>query len=159
MNAIELLTADHKAVDKLFQQVETTTGSEHPAIFLQIKTELDIHAHIEETIFYPSLQEAGDDDVKELVAEAIQEHMQMKTMLGELAVLVADPAKLDPLLLKLIEDVRHHVEEEEGELFPMVEAQFDAETIETWGAQLETEKERFVASAESMSAQFGNETI
>ena len=159
MNAIDLLKSDHRTVDKLFQQVEASGQSEHPGIFEQIKAELDAHAHIEESIFYPSLQESGDKKMQELVSEAIQEHLQMKTVLGELAVLVTDPAKLDPLLLKLIDDVRHHVEEEEGELFPMVEAQFDAETIETWGAQLKTEKERFVTSAESMSAQFGNETI
>ena len=159
MNAIELLTADHRAVDKLFQQIEATNQSEHPAIFLQIKSELDTHAHIEETIFYPSLQESGDERMRELVSEAIQEHMQAKTVLGELAVLVTEPAKLDPLLLKLIEDVRHHVEEEEGELFPLVETQFDAADLDELGAQLEAEKQRFVASAESMSAQFGNETI
>lgn len=159
MNAIDLLKTDHRTVDKLFQQVETTEPSEHPAIFKQIKTELDTHAHIEEAIFYPSLQEAGDVTIRELVSDAIKEHLQMKTVLGELAVLVTDPAKLDPLLITLIEDVRHHVKEEEGELFPMVEEQFDAAAIEKWGAQLEAEKQRFVASAESMSAQFGNETV
>jgi iron-sulfur cluster repair protein YtfE (RIC family) len=159
MNAIELLTADHKAVDKLFRQVETTDQAEHPAIFEQIKAELDTHAHIEETIFYPSLQEAGDEDIRELVSEAIQEHLQMKTVLGELGVLVADPAKLDPLLLKLIEDVRHHVRDEEGELFPMVERQLDSASLDLLGEQMEGEKVRFNESAESMSAQHRNETI
>jgi iron-sulfur cluster repair protein YtfE (RIC family) len=159
MNAIELLTADHKAVDKLFQQVEATDQTEHPAIFEQIKAKLDTHAHIEETIFYPSLQEAGDEDIRELVSEAIQEHLQMKTVLGELAVLVADPAKLDPLLLKLIEDVRHHVKDEEGELFPLVEEQLDSASLDLLGEQMEGEKTRFNESAESMSAQHRNETI
>ncbi|MEP7212997.1 MAG: hemerythrin domain-containing protein [Acidobacteriota bacterium] len=159
MNAIELLTADHRIVDKLFQQVEATNETDHPAIFEQIKANLDAHAHIEETIFYPSLQEAGDETMQELVSEAIQEHLQMKTVLGELAVLVTDPAKLDPLLLTLIEDVRHHVEEEESELFPMVEEQLDAASLDELGQQMEAEKKRFIESAESMSAQFRNETI
>ena len=159
MNAIELLTADHKVVDKLFKQVEATDQSEHPAIFEQIKTELDTHAHIEDTIFYPSLQVGGDDAVKELVAEAIQDHMQMKTVLGELAVLVADPAKLNPLLLKLIEDVRHHVKDEEGEMFPLVEEQLDSASLDLLGEQMEGEKIRFNESAEPMAAQHRNETI
>ena len=86
MNAIALLTADHETVEALFQQIESTDESEHPAIFEKINAELQTHAHIEETVFYPSLQEDGDEALVELTSEAIQEHMQMKTFLGELSV-------------------------------------------------------------------------
>jgi hemerythrin-like domain-containing protein len=78
--------------------------------------------------------------------------MQMKNFLGELSVSVTDAGKFEPLLQKLIEDVRHHVEEEEGEMFPMVEAEFDETTIEAWGEQMELEKERFNSSTESAHA-------
>jgi hemerythrin-like domain-containing protein len=139
-------------VEALFQQVETSSESEHPALFEQIKASLQTHAHIEETIFYPSLQEEGDDELIELTADALQEHQQMKTFLGELTVAVSDPKKFEPLLIKLIEDVRHHVEEEEGEMFPLVESQFDEETIEAWGEQMQQEKGRFDASSESAYA-------
>jgi len=152
MNAIELLKTDHETVEALFQQVESSDTSEHPAIFAQINAELRAHAHIEETIFYPSLQEEGSDELIEITSEALQEHQQMKTFLGELSVASSDAEKFEPLLTKLIQDVRHHVEEEEGEMFPMVEDEFDEATIEAWGEQMQQEKDRFNSSTESAYA-------
>ena len=152
MNAIELLTTDHETVEALFQQVESTDASEHPAIFEQINAELQAHAHIEETIFYPSLQEEGSDELIEITSEALQEHQQMKTFLGELSVAASDAEKFEPLLTKLIQDVRHHVEEEEGEMFPMVEDEFDKTAIDAWGEQMQQEKDRFNSSTESAYA-------
>ena len=152
MNAIELLTTGHETVEALFQRVESTDASEHPAIFEQINAELQVHAHIEETIFYPSLQEEGSDELIEITSEALQEHQQMKTFLGELSVASSDAEKFEPLLTKLIQDVRHHVEEEEGEMFPMVEDEFDEATIEAWGEQMQQEKDRFNSSTESAYA-------
>jgi len=152
MNAIELLTTDHETVEALFQQVESTDASEHPAIFEQINAELQAHAHIEETIFYPSLQEEGSDELIEITSEALQEHQQMKTFLGELSVASSDADKFEPLLTKLIQDVRHHVEEEEGEMFPMVEDEFDQTTMDAWGEQMQQEKDRFNSSTESAYA-------
>lgn len=152
MDAIELLKADHEVVEGLFEEVEGSDPDEHPVIFAQIKAELQVHAHIEETIFYPSLQEDGDEKLVELVSEALKEHSQMKVFLGELAAVAADINKFEPLLVKLIEDVRHHVEEEEGVMFPSVEGQFEADTLETWGTQMEAEKENFQNSAESAYA-------
>ena len=152
MNAIELLKADHVVVEGLFGEVEASDPGEHPAIFAQIKAELQVHAHIEETIFYPSLQEDGDETLVELVSEALKEHAQMKVFLGELAAVASATDKFEPLLIKLIEDVRHHVKEEEGEMFPSVEKQFEADTLETWGNQMQAEKENFQNSAESAYA-------
>jgi hemerythrin superfamily protein len=152
MNAIELLKADHETVEELFVQVEGSDEDSHPSFFAQIKAELEAHAHIEESIFYPSLQADGDEALIEMTSEALKEHAQMKVALGELDAVSSDAAKFEPLLVKLIEDVRHHVEEEEGEMFPAVEEQFDSETLETWGKQMETEKDRFEESAESAYA-------
>lgn len=152
MNAIKLLKTDHKIVDGLFEEVESSDAGEHPRIFEQIKAELETHAHIEETIFYPSIQEDGDETLVELTSEALKEHAQMKVFLGELAAVAPDLDKFEPLLVKLIEDVRHHVEEEEGEMFPTVEDQFDAETLEAWGTQMQVEKDRFQSSSESAHA-------
>lgn len=152
MNAIELLEADHKLVDGLFQEIEDSDANEHAAIFAQIKAELEVHAHIEETIFYPSLQEDGDETLVELTSEALKEHAQMKVVLGELAAVSSDADKFKPLLVKLIEDVRHHVEEEEGTMFPTVEDQFDADTLEKWGEQMQAEKDKFESSAQSAYA-------
>ncbi len=146
MNAIELLKADHKVVDRLFQQVDATKESEHPAIFEQIKAELDVHAHIEETVLYPELKEEGDEELKDLTLEAIQEHHAIKIFLREIASLADDSEQFEPKLKVLIENTRHHVVEEEGEMFKMIEEQFDAARIDKWGEELEAEKQKFKKS-------------
>ena len=151
MNAIELLKADHKVVDKLFQKVEATEESEHPAIFEKINEELEVHAHIEETIFYPALQEKGDKELKDLTLEAIQEHRQMKMFMKELAKLSDDSEQFEPKLTVLMEDTKHHVMEEEGEMFQMVEEQFEPSVIDEWGAQMAAEKEKFKKSSKGAS--------
>jgi len=147
MNAIELLKADHKVVDALFQKVEATEESEHPAIFEQIKAELDVHAHIEEVIFYPKLIAEGKEDLVDIVKEGIEEHHQVKIFLREIASLADESEKFEAKLTVLIEDVQHHVMEEEGEMFKMVEEQFEAEVLEELGEEMEAEKEKFNKSA------------
>ena len=151
MNAIELLKADHKVVDKLFQQVDATEKSEHPAIFEQINAELEVHAHIEETIFYPAVQKEADEELKDLILEAFQEHRQMKMFMKELAKLSDDSEQFEPKLTVLMEDTKHHVMEEEGEMFKMVEEQFEASVIDEWGAQMAAEKEKFNKSSKKAS--------
>lgn len=74
----------------------------------------------------------------------------MKCFLGELAAVSADASKFEPLLTKLIEDVRHHVKEEEGEMFPSVRKLFSADALDALGAQMEGEKKRFQASNETI---------
>lgn len=152
MDAIALLKADHTNVERLFKQIEAAEPGQHPKIFEEINANLQAHAHIEETIFYPALQEDADEALLEITSEALQEHQQMKVSLGELSVAAADASKFEPLLVKLIEDVRHHVEEEEGEMFPMVEEQFTEDSLEALGEQMQAEKDNFQSSAESAYA-------
>lgn len=143
MNAIELLKADHDVVDALFQKVKATEEDEHPALFEQIKAELDVHAHIEETVFYPRLIAEGDTELADLVKEGIEEHHQVKIFLREISALAEESEKFEPKLTVLIENVEHHVMEEEGEMFQMVEAQFDPEVLEELGKEMEEEKRNF----------------
>ncbi len=147
MNAIELLKAHHKVVDGYFQQTEATEeDSEKKALFEKINAELTVHAHIEEKIFYPRLLEEGDEELQDIVKEGLEEHHQIKMFLREIAALADESEKLDPKLKVLIEDTRHHVMEEEGEMFKLVEGQFDAETLEKLGSEMETEKMSFAKS-------------
>ena len=148
MNAIELLKTDHDKVEELFEQVKANEGGDNTAVFEQIKKELDMHTHIEETIFYPRLIEEGDEELKSIVLEGIEEHRQAKMFLRELSELAQDSEKFDPKLKVLMEDVEHHVQEEEGEMFPLVEDQFDEAVLEELGAEMEAEK----ASGKSSSA-------
>ncbi|MEO7539442.1 MAG: hemerythrin domain-containing protein [Pyrinomonadaceae bacterium] len=150
MNAIKLLVADHKEVDRMFKEAETAPRSKKRDIFFKIKTTLEAHAWLEETIFYPTLQAESDKELIKLTAEAIQEHIGAKCFLGELAAVTTDPVKFDALFAKLVEDVRHHVREEEGEMFPAVQNRFSADALDVLGAQMESEKKRFQSSAETI---------
>jgi iron-sulfur cluster repair protein YtfE (RIC family) len=83
MDALELLKQDHQKVKDLFQQAEDAEGDDLEKICEQIKTELEMHAHIEETIFYPAMEKY--DDLKEMVQESREEHQEIKTLLAEMA--------------------------------------------------------------------------
>ena len=97
MNAIELLKEDHNRVSRLFQKVKADTeGKNHKKLFEQIREELEIHTHIEETVFYPQIKQ--EKEIEELVLEGIEEHHQVKMFLRELGNLVEDSEKFDPKL-------------------------------------------------------------
>ena len=150
MNAIELLKADHDKVDRLFQKVKADTeGEKHKELFEQIKRELDVHTHIEEKIFYPRLKQ--ESELEDIVLEGIEEHHQAKMFLRELANLVEDSEKFEPKLKVLMEDITHHVQEEEGEMFPDVEKVLGAAELEELGAQMEEEKKNFMKSQSASS--------
>lgn len=140
MNAIELLKADHDKMDLLFQKVKAENG-DMQKLFEQIKEELEIHAHIEEAVFYPKLKEK--EELKDIVLEGVEEHHQAKIFLREISALTEDSEKFEPKLKVLIEDVEHHVMEEEGEMFRKVEELFDEAQLEELGKQLEAEKRNY----------------
>lgn len=147
MNVIELLKEDHRKVEGFFQKVKATDESEHKDLFEQIKEELEIHAHVEEVIFYPKLKEEGDKELQDITLEGIEEHHQAKIFLRELSSLADESEKFEPKLKVLMEDIEHHVQEEEGEMFPMVEEQFDEATLEELGRQVEEEKRSYKKSS------------
>ncbi len=151
MNAIELLKNDHDKVDKLFQKVKANEDADHRDTFKQIKAELDVHTHIEETIFYPKLKEEGDEELKKIVLEGIEEHRQADMFIRELSNLVEDSEKFQPKLKVLMEDIGHHVQEEEGQMFPMVAKQFDEYTLQMLGDEMEKEKKSFGKSQKAAS--------
>lgn len=142
MNAIELLKADHDKVEELFEQVKANEDGDNTAVFKQIKSELDVHAHIEETIFYPRLLEQGDEELKKIVLEGEEEHKQVKTLLTELDDLDGTDDVFQAKLKVLMENVEHHVEEEENEMFSLVEEQIEVSELEELGSSLEQEKKR-----------------
>jgi hemerythrin superfamily protein len=152
MNAIELLKEDHDRVKALFEQVKADEDADHTDLFKQIKAELDVHAHIEETIFYPRLVEEGDEELKDIVNEGIEEHRQVKMFLREMENLADDSEKFKPKMKVLMEDVEHHVQEEEGEMFSMVKAQFDESALDEMGAEMEEEKETFQSRSSTAGA-------
>ena len=147
MNAIELLKADHDKVEKLFEQFKANEDGDHSELFKKINLELEIHTHIEETIFYPKLKADGDEELKKIVLEGIEEHRQVKMFLSEIAALSQSSEKFNAKLKVVVEDVEHHVKEEEDEMFPMVKAQFEEDVLEELGAAMEAEKAKFSKSS------------
>ena len=140
MDALELLKQDHAKIKKLFDRTETADDREQKRIFSQIKTELEIHARIEENIFYPAMQSYGE--LRELVAESLKEHSGMKALLQEMVTLT-DPEEFKDTLEELIDNVEHHAEdEEEGKMFPKVRELVSANELQKLGAQLQAAKYR-----------------
>jgi iron-sulfur cluster repair protein YtfE (RIC family) len=154
MIATDLLKEDHRRVDRLFKKVKDTPKGEHPALFKQIKAELDVHSHIEETAFYPVLEAKGDKELKDITREGIEEHRQAKMFLKEIDGMSAGNKQFEAKLKVLMEDIEHHVKEEEDNMFPMVEDQFSTAAQEKMAAALEKEKAKFIKTltADEMAA-------
>lgn len=146
MNAIELLKKDHEVVADLFEQVRSTPGSKHRPLFKKIKAELDVHTHIEETVLYPRLKKDGNKKLTDITSEGIEEHHQVKMFLKELDELRGKKDVFEAKLKVLIEDVEHHVKEEEDTMFPLIEDQFSESALEKLGTSLENKKKKFIAS-------------
>jgi hemerythrin-like domain-containing protein len=92
------------------------------------------------------LLSVGNDELRSITREALEEHRQVKTLLEELEALTSDRPAFDAKLKVLVEDVEHHVEEEEGEMFPLVEDQLDDDTLLRLGTLMQAEKQRFAGT-------------
>ncbi|MDT5063269.1 MAG: hypothetical protein QOH63_3728 [Acidobacteriota bacterium] len=141
MDAFELLKKDHEKVSGIFEKLEPTTERgvrTREELFTQLKQELDIHSQIEEQILYPVLKEA--EETHDITLEAYEEHNVVKTLLAELEALPKDDETWEAKLTVLKENVEHHVEEEEGEMFKKARKVLSTEQIEALGARLEAAK-------------------
>jgi hemerythrin superfamily protein len=116
-DAVSDLMADHRKVEKLFKQFEEATDDEakKQKIFSQIAMELKVHTTIEEEIFYPASREYVEED---MVNEAVVEHQAAKDLIAEIEATSPSDEMYDAKVKVLQEQIEHHVEEEETELFP-----------------------------------------
>jgi hemerythrin superfamily protein len=142
MDAIVLLKNDHKTVEKLFKQFEKESkkGTEGTAgLVAEIIQELTTHTFIEETIFYPAARE-GVPETTEEVLESVEEHHAVVWMLSELGGLDPSDETYKAKMTVLMENVRHHVEEEEQDFFPKVRSALGRRVLAQLGDQLEAAK-------------------
>ncbi|HEX8144896.1 MAG TPA: hemerythrin domain-containing protein [Pyrinomonadaceae bacterium] len=142
MNAFELLKQDHEKVSGIFEKLEPTTErgvKTREELFAQLKLELDIHARIEEEIFYPAIKDA--QETHEITLEAYEEHNVVKQLLAELEELPVDDETWGAKLKVLKENVEHHVEEEETEMFSSAREVLSSDQIEELGARMEAAKQ------------------
>ena len=145
-NALALLRADHKKVSELFEQYEKARSLDRKrAIVAEICTELGVHAQIEEEIFYPAVKAALKD--KELVPEALVEHASLKSLIAEVEGVEPEGEMFDAKIKVMSEFVKHHVKEEQNEMFPKAEkSTLDMNDL---GAQLAERKEELLAEKEA----------
>jgi hemerythrin superfamily protein len=135
MNAIELLMSQHRDVEKLFAALPAAkTAKQAQQIFVELADALAIHATIEEQVFYP---ESRQTRTQELLLDSVEEHLSVKRLLADL--LHVEPG--DPSFAakcRVLEDqVQHHVEKEETELFPEVRRLLDDDVLEELGDKME----------------------
>lgn len=118
---IAMLADDHKKVQKMFKDFEKMKEKDRDAaveLVGRILSELTVHAQLEEEIFYPSVREASKEETHELLDEAEVEHASAKDLISQIASMSPDEELYDAKVKVLGEYVRHHIKEEEGELFP-----------------------------------------
>ena len=121
--AIELLEADHRKVEGLFEQYEAEKEGEDEtrrAIAQQICGELTVHAQVEEELFYPWLRENLDEDDMEMLEEAYIEHASAKDLIAQIEGATEVDEVFDAKVKVLSEYIKHHVKEEENEIFEEV---------------------------------------
>lgn len=151
MDALELLRIDHRKLRDLFAQFNATEDEKkHQQLFEQIKSELDIHTHIEETVLYPALQRYGG--LKDMVLEAYEEHKQIKTLISEITTLSESSECFDAKLKVMGKNVVHHVKEEEDEMFPAVKKFLDTRQLEQLGQELEAAKKQVVTPSSKQAS-------
>ena len=142
IEATAMLRADHKLVSDLFEDYEKARSVDKKrSIVAQICTELTVHAQIEEEIFYPAVKEALNDD--ELVPEATVEHASLKDLIAQIEGIEPDGEMYDAKVKVLCEYVKHHVKEEQNEMFPKAKAtDLDMRDL---GAQMAARKDELLA--------------
>jgi len=141
MDAITMLKADHDKVKGLLADLESTTErgvKTREELFATIKGELTIHELIEEEIFYPALK--SHPKAKDIVLEGYEEHHVVDLLMGELENLdVSDPTwGAKAVVMK--ENVEHHIEEEEGEMFAKARQVFDRQELVELGERMAQRK-------------------
>jgi hypothetical protein len=138
VDAIKLLKTQHDEVEALFMKFEKTEKAEEKLeIFKQVADNLAAHATIEEKVFYPAAYGEGEEDLEDLLREAVEEHLGMKRVIADLLEMKPSDENFDAKMNVLKELVEHHVEEEESELFADAKKAIPSEELEVMGAEME----------------------
>lgn len=144
MDALDLLHADHERIEELFKKYEKTGPralKTRQQLVERIVKELVIHAEIEEQVFYPAVREALPEH-DGIVLESLEEHHLVEVTLAELEQLEPSHERFDAKVRVLMENVRHHVEEEESEMFPQVREALETDLRKQIGETMDEAKGR-----------------
>lgn len=150
MNAVKMLKQQHQQVAKMFKDFEAAkSAAPRRKIFEQIADALAVHATIEERHFYPAVKQKQTEDI---LLESVEEHLEIKRVIADLLAMDADDENFEAKVKVLQEDVDHHVEEEQDELFPKVEKLFDEETLEALGEDMEETQAELISAGNPRDA-------
>jgi hemerythrin-like domain-containing protein len=147
-DAVEMLKHDHAQVKDLFRQYEAAGDRAYQKkqrIAEEVFTELEVHTTLEEELFYPAMKRKTDQNGKDLVAEAMEEHHVVTTLMEELKGLDPKDERYDAKFKVLMDNVEHHIEEEEGEMFPEAEEVL-GDRLERLGTQMQERKQQLTAA-------------
>jgi hemerythrin-like domain-containing protein len=142
MDALRLLKEDHEKVKKLLSDIESTTEravKTRTSELARLKQELTIHEAIEEEIFYPALKEHAK--TREIALEAYEEHGVVDMIMAEIEQTPVEDETWIAKFTVMKENLEHHIEEEEGEMFKQARQVFDKETLEDLGERMQARKQ------------------
>lgn len=144
MNAIELLTEDHKLVKKLLEELSSTTEralKKRAELLHRIEQELQIHTQLEEDILYPAIKQAGGKEEAKMYYEAKEEHRTVDSLvIPDLLHTETGTVEFAGRVKVMKELLEHHIEEEESELFPTAKKLLGKDRLEQLGQAMETQK-------------------
>ena len=147
-NAVQMIRRDHKKVEGLFKKFDQAKKNDaKKRIADQVIQELEVHAKLEEEIFYPAIRkELGEE---EMLDEAKKEHQRAKEIMHELKTMNGEDEELEEKFSELVECIKHHVEEEEGEMLPKAEeSEMD---LADYGEQMSERKEELTGGSQTRS--------
>jgi hemerythrin-like domain-containing protein len=147
MDAIQLLKDDHDKMKKLLSEAEQTTErgvKTREELFTKIKEELTVHEAIEEEIFYPALKD--HPKTKEITLEAYEEHHVVDMVMAEIESVPFDDETWGAKFKVMKENIEHHIEEEENEMFKQARDVFEPKELEELGERMRARKEQLLAA-------------
>jgi hypothetical protein len=145
MDAMSLLKEDHEKVKKILGELESTTErgvKTREELFTKVKEELVVHEAIEEEIFYPALKEHSK--TKEIALEGYEEHHVVDTVMAEIEGVAYDDEKWGAKFKVMKENLEHHIEEEEGEMFKQARQVFDEDELAQLGKSMLARKQELI---------------
>jgi hemerythrin-like domain-containing protein len=150
MDAMSLLKEDHRKVKKMLAELESTTErgvKTREELFTKLKQELVVHEAIEEEIFYPALKE--HPKTKEIALEGYEEHHVVDTVMAEIEGVAYDDEKWGAKFTVMKENLEHHIEEEEGEMFKQAKQVFDEDELAQVGESMKARKQELMQQQSS----------
>jgi hemerythrin superfamily protein len=150
MNAIDLLTKQHREMEAALEAVSEADGAARGELFREAADALMAHVLVEEQQFYPAVNAKRTEDI---LLESLEEHLSLKRVLSDLVALPADADSFEPKLHVLTEQVEHHHKEEEDKLFPKVRKLLSADELNDLGDQMAAAQAKILTKKPRMLAQ------